>query len=79
MTNSSSYPADDATRAVTGCAEVIFEIESASEGLIHIERTHAPASPYPRTTQPAASRVCIPDAPKRQVLRAWLKRAARRI
>lgn len=48
MTNSSSYPADDATRAITGCTEMIFEIESASEGLIHVDSAPAPMSPYPR-------------------------------
>lgn len=79
MTNSSSYPVDDATRAITGCTEMIFEIESASEGLIRVDFAPAPMSPYPRPSASGSEdRIChtpTTDATHRRGLRAWLKRA----
>lgn len=82
MTNSSSYPADDATRAVTGCSEVIFEIEKATEGLVRVNSSPAAMSPYPRPPRHVEDRICVPATPDtshRYTVRAWVKRAAARL
>lgn len=80
MTHSSSYPADDATRAVTGCSEVIFEIEKAAEGRVRADSSPAAAmSPYPRSPHHEGDRICptpTPDSGRRRTLRFWLKRVA---
>jgi hypothetical protein len=78
MSPSGSYPSDDVTRIVTGCAEVICELESASHLPVRADR--APAQ-EPLTPSDFTQRIChqTPTAaagrPRRHRLKTWIRRA----
>lgn len=82
MANSRSYPPDDVTHIITGCAEVIFEIESASDSSVRIDSTSTSLRRSPKSAEADhAKRICIGAGARRNPrgLRAWLKRAVGRL
>lgn len=78
MNPSGSYPSDDATRIITGCAEVIFELESADHHPVQADLL--PTNGHPDNNR-QTERVCSQSPPsprrtKRGGLKAWIQRAA---
>lgn len=79
MNPSGSYPSDDATRIITGCAEVIFELESADHHPVQADLL--PTNGHPDNNNRQTERVCSQSPPsprrtKRGGLKAWIQRAA---
>ena len=66
-----SYPADEATKIITACSEVIFEMDSANHLDVRVDR-------YPATSGPSGADAATDEVGDRTLCasdkRRWLSR-----
>ena len=79
MKPSGSHPSDEVTRIITGCAEVIFELESADPQPVRADLLPSNAQPGNSSTERVCSQTpASPSQTRRAGLKAWIQRTARR-